>query len=125
MAESGNVSYREFNETRETFRKDINKNTNDIIRLEAMFTSFKDLPNTIQNLDKTIALMGENLKELNKRFDKFEQNSENINNEQNKKISNIDNKGKIDIIEIIKKHWFEAVIAGYIIFQLISEYMPR
>ncbi len=121
MAEAGCVSFKEFNEERNQVRNELKELNSAVVELKTMYIPLGDLPRSIQSLDKTMALMGQNIEQLNKKFDTFEEKSKQVDSEQNKKISNINEKSKIDIIEIIRNNWFKVIFVLYVFWQEISK----
>lgn len=87
-----------------------NANTNQIGVLLNAFDSLKELPAAIHNLDKTIVMVQENVSALNSKLTNFMEENKKEDEIQNNKISSIDNKSKIDIIDYLKKHWLEVCV---------------
>ena len=116
MPDNSFVSRKEYNIERDKIWGDVNKNRERIISLEAMCDALVDLPKTMQSLDKNMALMQQNLTRLNQGFDELVKKNECRESEQEKRdkkqseaINRIDEKSKVDLLEWIKKHWFEFV----------------
>ncbi len=86
--------------------------------LTSLCTNMSDLPNTIQNLDKTMALMQQNLENLNDKFDKLQEDNNKRDAAQSKEIQELDEKSKLDIVKWIRDNWFKVVF-GFAMLALV------
>lgn len=124
------VSRQEFLiETDKIFSK-LNRHDREISVLQTVVENFKELPSAINKLEKTMALMGQNLESLNKKVDKIVDNNEKIDNqqrdkdiEQDKKIREIDDKSKIDILAFLKSNWWKIVMTCAVIAIAFEKYI--
>lgn len=124
------ISRAEFNQETDKIYSRLNKHESKIAILETVVKNFEGLPGAITNLDRTMVLVQENLRQLNEKVDALvleEKNIENINkqrnNEQDNKISAIENHTKIDIIEFIKSKWWEIMLLVAMGILLLKDYI--
>lgn len=122
------VSRQEFRDETDKIYAKLNKHDRQISVLETVVENFKGLPSAINNLEKTMALMGQNLENLNTKVDvmineKAEKSKE--DEEQDRKIRELDEKSKVDIMVFVKDNWWKICvgIAGIIVF--INEIAPN
>lgn len=124
--------------TREEFRREtdnlyskVNRLDKEVTVLQTMFDNFRDLPESINKLDKTMALISQNLELLNQKVNSFVSSEECKNTsskdkdqEQDEKIRALDEKSKIDILVFVKTNWWKIVmtIAAFLI--LFQKYIP-
>lgn len=130
------VTRQEFlTETDKIFSK-LNRHDREISVLQTVVENFKDLPSAINNLEKTIALMGQNLENLNKKVDtilrgtdpKLEQDKEKDkekDKEQDERIRELDEKSKIDILVFLKNNWWKIVMTIAVLMVLFEKYIPK
>lgn len=88
----------------------------------------KGLPSAINSLNTTMALMGQNLENLNKKVDKIidtDEANDKKEEEQDERIKELDNKSKVDIILFFKSHWWEIVMTAAIILVLVQKYITE
>lgn len=122
----GNITRQEFQgETAKIYDK-LNKHDRQISVLEVLVENLKDLPSAITSLEKTMALMGQNLEILNSKVDSVVTKEETIiakDKEQDKILRKLDDKSKIDILSFIKSNWwrifFVICLAWVFIKQMI------
>lgn len=126
------VSHQEFlTETDKIFSK-LNRHDREISVLQTVVENFKDLPSAINSLEKTMALMGQNLENLNKKVDtilrgtdpKLEQDKEK-DKEQDERIRELDEKSKIDILVFLKNNWWKIVMTIAVLMVLFEKYIPK
>lgn len=86
------------------------KHSTEIALLVKSFESVKELPVAINNLDKTIALMQNNMERLSDSLTKFMEDKVEKDEQQSKEIKKIDDKSKIDIMDFLKKNWEKIVL---------------
>lgn len=117
-------------ETDKIFSK-LNKHDRDISVLQTLVENFKDLPSAINRLDKTMALMSQNLELLNQKVDTFVSSKETEDShhsekdrEQDEKIKELDEKSKVDILVFVKTNWWKIVMSLAVILVLLEEYIP-
>lgn len=125
------VSRQEFiTETDKIFSK-LNRHDREISVLQTVVENFKDLPSAINNLEKTMALMGQNLENLNKKVDtilegagsKSEHDREK-DREQDEKIRALDDKSKVDILVFLKNNWWKIAMSIAVLLVLVEKYIP-
>lgn len=107
------VTRSEYQHDREKLADEIQETNNRVTILETMFESFKSLPDSLQNLDKTMALMQVNLEGLNKSVDEVKRD-----------IKRVDEKGKFDFIEFVKQNWWKIAMGIAAILVVVKEYLP-
>lgn len=126
------VSRQEFiSETDKIFSK-LNKHDRQISVLETVVENFKGLPSAINSLEKTMALMGQNLENLNKKVDtilesadsKAEHDKEK-DKEQDEKIRALDDKSKVDILVFLKNNWWKVAMTASVLLVLFEKYIPQ
>lgn len=126
------VTRQEFlTETDKIFSK-LNRHDREISVLQTVVENFKDLPSAINSLEKTMALMGQNLENLNKKVDtilkgtdpKLEQDKEK-DKEQDERIRELDEKSKIDILVFLKNNWWKIVMTVAVLMVLFEKYIPK
>lgn len=125
------VSRQEFiTETDKIFSK-LNRHDREISVLQTLVENFKDLPSAINNLEKTMALMGQNLENLNKKVDTIlkgadsqSEHDREKDKEQDEKIRALDDKSKVDIILFLKNNWWKIVMTIAVLLVLIEKYIP-
>lgn len=126
-----NVDHRLSEEIREN-REIIDEHSKEIARLEAVYKSLEGLPDTIANLDKTIAIIGNNLESMDRNLAdvkesvSFQEQAikdlKGENRTQNENIERIDNKSKIDWAEFVTKNFWKILCIlgiGYAIIKSI------
>ena len=115
-------------------REHIEAHSREIARLEAVYKSLEDLPNTISNLDKTMSLIGGRLESMETNLEEVKENVsyqkkviqdlKGENKKQNENIDRIDNKSKIDWQDFITKNFWKVLCilcAGYAIISTLIE----
>lgn len=117
-------------ETDKIFSK-LNRHDREISVLQTVVENFKELPSAINKLDKTMALMSQNLELLNQKVDNFLTNNEKQKDkssekdkEQDAKIRELDDKSKVDIVVFIKKNWWKIVMTIAVLLVLLEKYIP-
>lgn len=125
------VTRQEFiTETDKIFSK-LNRHDREISVLQTVVENFKELPSAINKLDKTMALMSQNLELLNQKVDNFLTNNEKQKDqssekdkEQDAKIRELDDKSKVDIVVFVKKNWWKIVMTIAVLLVLLKDYIP-
>ena len=126
------VTRQEFlTETDKIFSK-LNRHDREISVLQTVVENFKDLPSAINSLEKTMALMGQNLENLNKKVDtilegadsKIEHDKEK-DNEQDERIRALDEKSKVDILVFLKNNWWKIAMSIAVLLVLLEKYIPQ
>lgn len=126
------VSRQEFiTETDKIFSK-LNRHDREISVLQTVVENFKDLPSAINSLEKTMALMGQNLENLNKKVDtilegadsKIEHDKEK-DKEQDERIRALDEKSKVDILVFLKTNWWKIAMSIAVLLVLLEKYIPQ
>lgn len=125
------VSRQEFiTETDKIFSK-LNRHDREISILQTVVENFKDLPSAINSLEKTMALMGQNLENLNKKVDTILEGADSKSErerekdkEQDEKIRALDDKSKVDILVFLKNNWWKIAMSIAVLLVLIEKYIP-
>lgn len=125
------VTRQEFiSETDKIFSK-LNKHDRQISVLETVVENFKGLPSAINSLEKTMALMGQNLENLNKKVDTILESTDSKSEhdkekdkEQDERIRALDDKSKIDILVFLKSNWWKIVMTIAVLLVLVEKYIP-
>lgn len=126
------VSRQEFiTETDKIFSK-LNKHDRQISVLETVVENFKGLPSAINSLEKTMALMGQNLENLNKKVDTIlesadskDEHDKEKDKEQDERIRALDDKSKVDILVFLKSNWWKIVMTAAVLLVLFEKYIPQ
>lgn len=126
------VSRQEFiSETDKIFSK-LNKHDRQISVLETVVENFKGLPSAINSLEKTMALMGQNLESLNKKVDTIlesadskDEHDKEKDKEQDERIRALDDKSKVDILVFLKSNWWKIVMTAAALLVLFEKYIPQ
>lgn len=122
------VSRQEFiTETDKIFSK-LNRHDREISVLQTIVENFKDLPSAINSLEKTMALMGQNLENLNKKVDTILRGTDSQleqDKEQDDRIRELDEKSKIDILVFLKNNWWKIVMTVAVLMVLFEKYIPK
>lgn len=126
------VSRQEFiSETDKIFSK-LNKHDRQISVLETVVENFKGLPSAINSLEKTMALMGQNLENLNKKVDTIlesadskDEHDKEKDKEQDERIRALDDKSKVDILVFLKSNWWKIVMTAAVLLVLFEKYIPQ
>ncbi len=128
----GNISMAQFIQETDKIYSRLNSHESKIAVLETVIRNFEGLPTAIQSLEKTMILMQANLEELNKKVDTIVMNEQEVerrnrkfNETQNKKIEEISNNSKIDIIAFIKSKWLEIVMFAAMAVLLLEDKISR
>lgn len=126
------VTRQEFlSETDKIFSK-LNRHDREISVLQTLVENFKGLPSAINSLEKTMALMGQSLENLNKKVDtilkgtdtRLGQDKEK-DKEQDERIRELDEKSKIDILVFLKNNWWKIVMTIAVLMVLFEKYIPK
>lgn len=126
------VTRQEFvSETDKIFSK-LNKHDRQISVLETVVENFKGLPSAINSLEKTMALMGQNLENLNKKVDTIlesadskDEHGKEKDKEQDERIRALDDKSKVDILVFLKSNWWKIVMTAAVLLVLFERYIPK
>lgn len=126
------VTRQEFiSETDKIFSK-LNKHDRQISVLETVVENFKGLPSAINSLEKTMALMGQNLENLNKKVDTILESTDSKSEhdkekdkEQDERIRALDDKSKVDILVFLKSNWWKIVMTAAVLLVLFEKYIPK
>lgn len=108
------VSRAEFHQETDKIYEKLNKHDRQITVLETLVENLRDLPSALNNLEKTMALMRQNLEILNGKVDSVLERADKIDEhdaKQDSKISKLDNKSKVDILVVIKENWWKICLA--------------
>ena len=111
-------------ETEKIFDK-LNKNDRRITVVETVIENFKGLPAALNSLEKTMALMGQNLENLNKKVDTIlesadskDEHDKEKDKEQDERIRALDDKSKVDIIVFLKSNWWKVAMIAAVLLVL-------
>lgn len=126
------VTRQEFlSETDKIFSK-LNRHDREISVLQTVVENFKDLPSAINSLEKTMALMGQSLENLNKKVDTILKGTDTRlgrdkekDKEQDERIRELDEKSKIDILVFLKNNWWKIVMTIAVLMVLFEKYIPK
>lgn len=126
------VTRQEFlTETDKIFSK-LNRHDREISVLQTVVENFKDLPSAINSLEKTMALMGQNLENLNKKVDTILEGADFKNEhdrekdrEQDERIRALDDKSKVDILVFLKNNWWKIAMSLAVLLVLFEKYIPQ
>lgn len=126
------VTRQEFiSETDKIFSK-LNKHDRQISVLETVVENFKGLPSAINSLEKTMALMGQNLENINKKVDTIlesadskDEHDKEKDKEQDERIRALDDKSKVDILVFLKSNWWKIVMTAAALLVLFEKYIPQ
>lgn len=126
------VTRQEFlTETDKIFSK-LNRHDREISVLQTVVENFKDLPSAINSLEKTMALMGQNLENLNKKVDTILEGADFKNEhdrekdrEQDERIRALDDKSKVDILVFLKNNWWKIAMSIAVLLVLLEKYIPQ
>lgn len=113
------ITRQEYNNDCKEMRKGIEQNRNDIIKLETLYSVLSPLSEAINELNIEMAKMGRQINNLGEKIEKISSDNESAR----KKISQIDGKGKIDVLDYIKNNFEKIIIVGYICFQILSKFI--
>lgn len=118
-------------ETEKIFDK-LNKNDRRITVVETVIENFKGLPAALNSLEKTMALMGQNLENLNKKVDTVlesadskDEHDKEKDKEQDERIRALDDKSKVDILVFLKSNWWKIVMTAAVLLVLFEKYIPQ
>lgn len=118
-------------ETEKIFDK-LNKNDRRITVVETVIENFKGLPAALNSLEKTMALMGQNLENLNKKVDTIlesadskDEHDKEKDKEQDERIRALDDKSKVDIIVFLKSNWWKVAMIAAVLLVLFEKYIPK
>lgn len=106
----------------------LNKHSEQIVVLETLVDNMKDLPDTIASLDKTMALMNQNLENLNTKVDSVVTKAKELNihnDEQDKEITAINDKSKVDILDFLKENWWKICVSAAAVLALLKSYIIK
>lgn len=117
MEESGiryatETALAETNKRIDQTNRDISDTKSEVAKLYTMFDGFKDLPVTMNNLDKTLVKIQSELCSMRATIDK-----------QGCEISTQKERGKIDIIDWISRNWWGIVFAAATVFLIIKDFI--
>lgn len=104
----------------------MNKHDQRITILETLVGNLKELPSAINNLEKTMVLMQRNLEILNENVDSVAKkisDNDKQNQKQDARISALDNKSKIDIMDIVKENWWKLCLVAATCLLLIERFV--
>lgn len=93
--------------------------------LEALIANWKDVPGAISSLDKTLALMQQNLEALNSKLDEHIKDAQDKDSVQDAKIQRMDENSKIDIMKVIKDNWWKLCIAVAAVIYFVEPYISK
>lgn len=117
-------------------REQLNRNSQSIVRLEAVYNSLEGLPNTITNLDKTITAIGYNLKSMDRNLadvkvsvskqgeaiERLENENKTQNeaiHQQDEDIQRVDNKSKIDWAVFLTNNFWKVLGIGGVLYAVV------
>lgn len=93
--------------------------------LEALVANWKDVPGAISSLDKTLALMQQNLEALNSKLDEHIKDAEARDKKQDDLMQKIDDNSKIDVVKVIKDNWWKLCVAVAAVIYFVEPYISN
>lgn len=93
--------------------------------VETLIANWKDVPGTISNLDKTLALMQQNLEALNNKLDDHIKDAKTRDKKQDDIMQMMGENSKIDIIKTIKDNWWKLCIAVAAVIYFVEPYISK
>lgn len=122
------VTRKEYNIERDKLLEQNSAMDRRITVLETYWQNWGEIPKTIQEISTTMALMQREITTLTNRiegmdgkFERFAREKEKQDVEQSEKLSEIDNKSKIDIMEWVKSNWFKLVVGLGILSLVVKD----
>lgn len=92
--------------------QDISEVKSDVTKIFTMFENFKDLPATMNRLDKTLVGIQGQLSSMNEKI-----------NTQGDEIRAQKERGTIDWVDWVSRNWWGIVFAAATIFLIIKDYI--
>ena len=92
--------------------QDISEVKSDMTKIFTMFENFKDLPATMNRLDKTLVAVQGELSRMNEKI-----------NAHGVELKAQQERGKVDILRWISENWWGIVFAAATIFLIIKDYI--
>lgn len=124
------VTRKEFNIERDNNSGKISSMDRRITVLETYRENWNNIPQNIYEISTTMALMQQEISTLTKRiesmgdkFEKFAEEKEKQDKDQSKKLNEIDNKSKIDLMDWVKANWFKLVVGLGILGLIIKDFI--
>lgn len=93
--------------------------------VETLIANWKDVPGAISNLDKTLALMQQNLEALNNKLDDHIKDAETRDKKQDDIMRMMGENSKIDIIKTIKDNWWKLCVAIAAVIYFVEPYISK
>ena len=93
--------------------------------VETLIANWKDVPGAISNLDKTLALMQQNLEALNNKLDEHIKDAEVRDKKQDDIMQMMGENSKIDIIKTIKDNWWKLCVAVAAVIYFVEPYISK
>lgn len=124
------ISRAEFNRMKETIDERITKNEVNIAKLNTACDSLKDIPEKTSKVELTLALLGQRMEQQNEMisgfindFHSYAAEHEEKEKKQDKKIQNIDNKSKVDLMDWVRLHWTEIITTVSVVTLIAKDYL--
>lgn len=122
------VSRKEFNIDRDNKDAKFAELDRRITTMEVYWQNWNKLPDTIQEISTTMALMqqeitslSDSMKGMGEKMEKFAEEKEKQDKAQNTKLNEIDNKSKVDILEWLKLNWVQILIGLGMLSLIVKE----
>lgn len=93
--------------------------------VETLIANWKDVPGAISSLDKTLALMQQNLEALNAKLDEHIKDAEVRDKKQDDLMQKIDDNSKIDVVKVIANNWWKLCIAVAAVIYFVEPYISK
>ncbi len=126
------VTKKEFNIERDKTQEMILSIVQDVSSLKTLYATMSKLPETIQSLDKNMALMEQSISSINKEFQKLSEDrarekiaQTEADKKQNKRIAEIDDKSKVDLMQWVRGKWFSIVELIAIVILFLKDYIAK
>ena len=88
--------------------------------METMSLSLQEMTYTNKRLIEEMSEVKVEVKQTNHTIKCVEEDTQSKFNAINKKITEQEEKSKIDILVVLKNNWFKIVIGGYVIWQVVE-----
>lgn len=122
------VSRKEFNIDRDNKDAKFAELDRRVTTMEVYWQNWNKLPDTIQEISTTMALMqqeitslSDSMKGMGEKMEKFAEEKEKQDKAQNTKLNEIDNKSKVDILEWLKLNWVQILIGLGMLSLIVKE----
>lgn len=122
------------NEIREV-RNIVDEHTQEISRLKVLYKTLEDLPRTFHSLDKTLTVVCSNLESIQGQMIEIKssvdeqsraiKNLQKSDNKQDEEIRRVDNKSKVDWIQMITQNFWKILATFGTIYVVIYNFLNK